>query len=96
MDARSMSNHCSGCGPTLHWPYDHADAKKIAEDVYLINGDILVHQCTGESFMKVMQLRESDDGPMYWCDGCGYVVDDGVAMAVRLYEAPFARSRNGN
>jgi hypothetical protein len=90
-----MTCQMVACGPTLHWQDAHKDAKKVAEDVYLICDNVLVHRCVPDGWYKTMTLRESDEGPMYWCDGCGYTVDEGVAMAVRLYEAPFARSRHG-
>ncbi len=82
---------CGACGPTLHWRKAHSDAKKLTEDVYLFDDNTLVHACkTIPNWYKVMLLREHDDGPRYWCEECGYVVDDGVAMAVRLYEVPIS------
>jgi hypothetical protein len=69
--------------------------KKVAEDVYLVkyssfDYEMLVHHCEGKQYYKEMTFRENEDGPMYWCEGCGYVIDNGTAMAIRLYEAPFA------
>jgi hypothetical protein len=76
-------------GPTNYWE------KKIAENVYLvkytgIDNEMLVHHCEGKGHYKEMTFRENDEGPMYWCEGCGYVVDNGTAMAIRLYEAPIS------
>jgi hypothetical protein len=69
--------------------------KKIVENVYLVKyitfeTEMLVHHCEGNQHYKEMTFRESEDGPMYWCEGCGYTLDSGTAMAVRLYEAPIA------
>ena len=70
-------------------------SKKVGENVYLLNFtgldyEILVHRCEGESEYNEMTFRENDDGPMYWCEGCGFVLGNGEAMAIRLYEAPFS------
>jgi hypothetical protein len=69
--------------------------KKIAERVYLVKynsvaHEMLVHLCEDRGDYKEMTFRENDDGPMYWCEGCGFVLDDGTAMAIRLYEAPIS------
>ena len=76
-------------GPKKFWE------KKIADRVYLVKyagipEEMLVHHCEGKEHYKEMTFRENDEGPMYWCEGCGYVVDNGTAMAIRLYEAPIA------
>ena len=68
--------------------------KKIGEGVYLVkhtnlNYEVLVHLCNEDSAYHEMTFRENDDGPMYWCEGCGFVLGNGEAMAIRLYEAPF-------
>jgi hypothetical protein len=75
---------------------DLMEEKKITDDVSieiydesLQGASIVCHYCDGPAGMegsRMMLLRENDDGPMYWCTGCGYVLDDGVAMAVRLNE----------
>ena len=67
---------------------------KVAEKVYLVKyahlrHEMLVHHCDGNTYYKEMTFRENDDGPMYWCEGCGFVLGNGEAMAIRLYEAPF-------
>ncbi|KKN92455.1 hypothetical protein LCGC14_0209460 [marine sediment metagenome] len=72
-----------------------SSVKKIAENVYLVKyntvpHEMLVHHCEGREDYKEMTLRENNDGPMYWCEGCGFVLDKGIAMAVRLYEAPIS------
>ncbi len=74
---------------------DNFSEKKIAERVYLVKyntvpHEMLVHHCEGIGHYKEMTFRENDDGPMYWCEGCGFVLDDGTAMAIRLYEAPIS------
>ena len=51
--------------------------------------DLICHYCDGQEGMqgsKLMLERDNDDGPMYWCTGCGYTLDEGVAMMVRLNE----------
>ncbi len=70
--------------------------KKIAEDVTietyddsLGNAEVICHYCDGKEGMKGSRLmisRENEEGPMYWCTGCGYTLDEGVAMAVKLNE----------
>jgi len=67
--------------------------KKIAENVSLetyLSGDIIVcHYCKGRDGRqgsRMMLLRENEEGPMYWCTGCGYTLDEGLSMAVRLNE----------
>ena len=70
--------------------------KKITEDVSIETyddsmqeADIVCHYCDGETGMegsRLMIRRENENGPMYWCTGCGYTLDEGVAMAVRLNE----------
>ena len=70
--------------------------KKITENVTLEvyddaigGGEIVCHYCNGEAGVegsRMMLRRENEDGPMYWCTGCGYTLDEGVAMMVRLNE----------
>ena len=70
--------------------------KTIAENVTietyddsLENAEVVCHYCDGREGVqgsRLMISRENDDGPMYWCTGCGYTLDEGVAMAVRLNE----------
>ena len=71
--------------------------KKITEDVSIetyddltpYEPDIVCHYCDGVNGMggsRLMLRRENENGPMYWCTGCGYTLDEGVAMAVRLNE----------
>jgi hypothetical protein len=33
-----------------------------------------------------MILRDTEEGPMYWCGNCGYTIEEGEAMAIRLNE----------
>jgi len=49
----------------------------------------LRHDCVGDTWMGIMSLRENDEGPVYWCNNCGHTLENGEAMAVRLYEANF-------
>lgn len=70
-------------------------SKKVAENVYLVkylhvDYEMLAHKCERNTWYKEMTFRENDEGPMYWCEGCGFVLDSGVAMAIRLYEAPIS------
>jgi hypothetical protein len=65
--------------------------KKIADRVYILsypgmNKPMLVHHCPGNTWFKEMTYRENFDGPNYWCRGCGHVLPDGIAMAVRVNE----------
>lgn len=70
--------------------------KKITDDVSveiydesLGEVEVVCHYCDGKEGMqgsRLMISRENEDGPMYWCTGCGYTLDEGVAMMVRLNE----------
>jgi hypothetical protein len=66
--------------------------KKIIDDVYLLeykqmHTPLLVHECFGaEDWYVRMTLRNNEEGPMYWCPGCGFVLPEGPSMAVRMYE----------
>ncbi len=70
--------------------------KKICQDVAievydksLDGGEIVCHYCDGEEGIngsRMMLRRENEDGPMHWCTGCGYTLDEGVAMMVKLNE----------
>lgn len=44
------------------------------------------HKCHGEAWLTEMVFRDNNEGPMYWCMGCGYTLEEGVSMAVRLNE----------
>jgi hypothetical protein len=74
------------------WPEASAAIrKKIADRVYILTypamtKPILVHHCPDNTWFKQMTYRENFDGPNYWCTGCGYVLPDGMAMAVRVNE----------
>lgn len=76
--------------------------KKITEDIYEITpfeeerpGSFwklgverhLMHMCEPplHKFAQIV-LRENEEGPLYWCTGCGYTLDEGVSMAIRLNE----------
>lgn len=71
--------------------------RKLAEAVYveeygydLGHEEIkLLHECEEGEWMHHLALRENEDGPMYWCVNCGAVIDNGEAMAIRLYEANY-------
>ena len=65
--------------------------KKVAEDVYIVDSIIadslkVYHRCPDGGEMSEMTLRENEDGPLYWCGGCGYTLEEGLSMAVRLNE----------
>ncbi len=67
--------------------------KKITEtvsvEVYGSEDEVVCHYCDGKEGVqgsRMMIPRENEDGPMYWCTGCGYTLDEGVAMMVRLNE----------
>lgn len=76
--------------------------KKLADDIYEITpfeeedglyaaGIVperhLMHMCTPplHKFAQIV-LRENESGPLYWCTGCGFTVDEGISMALRLHE----------
>ena len=73
--------------------------KKLSDTVYEITpfddeddtghfaGRNLVHMCKPplHKFAQIV-LRENKEGPLYWCTGCGYTVEEGVSMAIRLNE----------
>ncbi|MGW8180816.1 MAG: hypothetical protein ACWGQW_18960 [bacterium] len=66
--------------------------KKILDDVYILEyakmrKPLLVHECNGDSeWYTRMTTRDNNEGPMYWCPGCGYVLPEGPSMAVMMYE----------
>ena len=66
---------------------------KIADGVYAqevgYNGIKLLHECYEGEWMYSLTLRENEEGPLYWCAQCGITIDNGEAMAIRLFEAPF-------
>jgi len=64
---------------------------QVAENVYICDHTYcssrhVLHECSNEETMHNMILRDNEDGPMYWCEGCGYTLIEGEAMAVRLHE----------
>ena len=44
------------------------------------------HKCKEEEWLTEMVFRDNNEGPMYWCIGCGFTLEEGVSMAVRLNE----------
>lgn len=44
------------------------------------------HKCPGQEYLTEMVFRDNNEGPMYWCIGCGFTLDEGISMAVRLNE----------
>jgi hypothetical protein len=70
----------------------HSGQKLIAPGVYYLEAtESVAHRCPKfPEGLKELTFRENDEGPLYWCNGCGYTVDNGVAMAIRLYEAPIS------
>ena len=67
--------------------------RKIADEVYAEEAGYdeikLFHECNEGQWMYALTLRENAEGPLYWCEGCGKTIDNGEAMALRLYEAPY-------
>ncbi len=71
--------------------------RKIADQVYAEDplyvdgyGDTrLLHECNEGEWMHYLTLRENAEGPLYWCVGCGATIENGEAMAIRLYEADY-------
>ncbi len=71
--------------------------KKVMENVYIsdsIMGEtrsgVPVHYCDSWNYdwYSIMVLRDNEDGPLYWCENCGYTIEGGAAMAIRLNEVP--------
>lgn len=65
--------------------------KVIADGVYLIDKavegvSVVAHMCHDEEWLHEMTLRENEEGPLYWCTGCGFILEEGISMAVRLNE----------
>jgi hypothetical protein len=65
------------------------------DSTLFLNGCFVVHNCEhiddNEQALRqensgVMHLRRNNQGPNYWCAKCGYVLDEGASMAVRLFE----------
>ncbi len=69
--------------------------RKIAQSVYIEDKDStqfdtkLLHECEEGEWMYALTLRENAEGPLYWCEGCGDTIENGEAMAIRLYEADY-------
>lgn len=75
----------------IHENITNANCRKLTEEVYLAtlvsDKDIPYHRCKPEEpWLTEMHLRENEDGPLYWCPGCGYSPDEGISMAIRLNE----------
>jgi hypothetical protein len=61
----------------------------LSNGVVLYDYDDMVdvrHECDGDQWLHKMILRENIEGPVYWCSYCGYTTDEGMSMAIRLYE----------
>ena len=67
--------------------------RKIADEVYAEEYGYdevkLLHECNEGQWMYTLTLRENEEGPLYWCAECGKTIENGEAMALRLYEAPY-------
>ena len=75
----------------IHETIEKVRCRKLSEEVWLAalfeNEDLPYHKChIDKPWLTEMALRESDDGPLYWCPGCGYSPDKGISMAIRLNE----------
>jgi predicted SprT family Zn-dependent metalloprotease len=45
------------------------------------------HRCKlDQPYLTEMVFRDNNEGPMYWCMGCGYTLEEGISMAIRLNE----------
>jgi len=69
----------------------YLERKVVADGVFILEKGIhgeesVQHQCPGRDRASQMTLRENEDGPLYWCKGCGYILEEGVSMAIRLNE----------
>ena len=60
-----------------------------AQDRYYPEEILLLHECEEGEWMHHLTLRENAEGPLYWCVGCGATIENGEAMAIRLYEADY-------
>lgn len=65
--------------------------KVIADGVYILDRgfgseETIQHACPDGLGSNEMTLRENEDGPLYWCTGCGYILEEGLSMAIRLNE----------
>jgi hypothetical protein len=69
--------------------------RKVADEVYITDHvhaqyeSQLLHECDEGEWMHKLTLRENAEGPLYWCPGCGKTIENGEAMAIRLFEADF-------
>ncbi len=77
----------------IHENIESVNCRKLSDDVWLaalfMDNDLPYHRCNQEEpWLTEMALRESEDGPLYWCPGCGYSPDEGISMAIRLNEVP--------
>ncbi len=71
--------------------------RKIADQVYAEEHEYLnypvevnlLHECDEGQWMHKLTLRENAEGPLYWCDGCGATIENGEAMAIRLFEVEY-------
>ena len=77
------------------------DKRKITDNVYIATYNTLppplsegyqgykylIHVCNSDTGREaVMHLRKNEAGPLYWCPGCGFTLEGGLAMAIRLDE----------
>ena len=69
-------------------PFEDEDNEHAPLGQFFAPGErSLMHMCKPplHKFAQIV-LRENEDGPLYWCTGCGFTVDEGVSMAIRLNE----------
>ena len=69
-------------------PFEDEDAAHVPMNTFIEPGERwLMHMCNPplHKFAQIV-LRENEAGPLYWCTGCGYTVEEGVSMAIRLNE----------
>jgi hypothetical protein len=91
MDLKELYSWKRSCKLTtvIHENIESTHCRKITDEVWLAamfkNKDMPYHKCKqDEPWLREMTLREWEERPMYWCEGCGYIMPDGVSMAVRL------------
>ena len=67
-------------------PYDLGKKHPGHEHIQKYKNTRPYHKCPDEEWLTEMVFRDNNKGPMYWCMGCGFTLDEGMSMAVRLNE----------
>jgi len=66
--------------------YEEGKLQSGHEFIQEYTGTRPYHNCSEELYLTEMVFRDNNEGPMYWCMGCGYTLEEGVSMAIRLNE----------